>query len=125
MCHPDGFCRDTPVADAGMVDAFGEDAPPMDAPAIDTATPDSGVDVPPVDMLFVVDNSSSMEVPQARLAEAFPDLMLSLATGRVTPSSPVTFPPLEDIRVGVVTTDVGIGPWSRVGATRTATMPCW
>ncbi len=118
MCHPDGLCRDTPIPDAGPIDAPTDDAP-TDAPSVDAPTdvfvPDGGVEVPPIDMLFVVDNSNSMAVPQARLAEAFPDLMLSLATGRVTPESPMTFPPAEDIRVGVISTDMGIGPWTVPG----------
>ncbi len=52
-----------------------------------------------LDLLFVVDNSGSMQQEQAALADAFPAFMSSL----------LGFKLLLDLRVGVVSTDLGAG----------------
>ncbi|MFW5920637.1 MAG: hypothetical protein ACOCUS_02265, partial [Polyangiales bacterium] len=66
-----------------------------------------------VDALFTVDNSNSMQEEQATLAREFPRLVRTLASGEVTdPTSGEvvrTFPPVEDLNVGVVTSDMGTG----------------
>jgi hypothetical protein len=61
-----------------------------------------------VDLLFMVDNSNSMAGEQASLRAQFPHLIRMLTTGERTPGDPNTFPPIEDLHVGVVSSDMGI-----------------
>ncbi|MBK8170628.1 MAG: hypothetical protein IPK60_09835 [Sandaracinaceae bacterium] len=60
-----------------------------------------------VDVLFVVDNSGSMGAEQTSLRRELPNLVETLATGRR--SNGPEFPPVADLHVAVVTTDLGIG----------------
>jgi len=96
--------------DAGRVDAALRDSgglpdrgPPFDAgPGCVVALP--------VDLLWVIDNSNSMQEEQNNLALNFATLIDVLTSppdddGDGTPDRP----PLEDLRVGVVSTDVGTG----------------
>ncbi|MEM6954734.1 MAG: hypothetical protein AAF411_02370 [Myxococcota bacterium] len=59
-----------------------------------------------VDLLLVVDNSGSMREEQASLAEEIPGLINALATGQLGDRE---FPAVRDLRVGVVSTDMGTG----------------
>ncbi|MFW5875774.1 MAG: hypothetical protein ACOCXM_03490 [Myxococcota bacterium] len=62
-----------------------------------------------VDLLFVVDSSVSMLEEQQALAEEFPALINTLASGNQTDGDGIpNFDPV-DLHVGVVTTDLGIG----------------
>ncbi len=63
-----------------------------------------------VDMLWVIDNSFSMEEEQENLAQNFPVLLDVLTNppdddGDGNPD----VPPVEDLRVGIITTDLGSG----------------
>jgi hypothetical protein len=58
------------------------------------------------DILFVIDNSGSMRQEQAALRAQFPRLIHTLTTG--TKPDGTTFPPVHDIHLGVVSTDMGI-----------------
>jgi hypothetical protein len=58
------------------------------------------------DLLFVVDNSGSMRQEQAALREQFPKLINTLTTG--LKSDGTHFPPLADLHLGVVSTDMGL-----------------
>ena len=58
------------------------------------------------DALFVVDNSGSMRQEQAALREQFPRLIAALTSG-VT-SSGERFPAVDDLHLGVVSTDMGL-----------------
>ncbi|HKP61144.1 MAG TPA: hypothetical protein VJV78_30645 [Polyangiales bacterium] len=58
------------------------------------------------DLLFVVDNSGSMRQEQAALREQFPKLIQVLVTG--LKSSGERFPPLRDLHLGVVSSDMGL-----------------
>ncbi len=66
-----------------------------------------------VDLLFMVDNSGSMEQEQRALARQFPRLIRTLATGEITdPDSGEvvgTFPPVANLHLGVVSSDMGTG----------------
>lgn len=67
-------------------------------------------DALPVDMIWVIDNSNSMAEEQATLAENFPVLIETLtsppdADGDGEPD----FEPITDLRIGIVTTDMGVG----------------
>src|SRR4051812_30734168 len=59
-----------------------------------------------VDLLFVVDNSGSMRQEQGSLREQFPKLITTLATGKK--SNGDTFPPVKDMHLGVVSSDMGL-----------------
>jgi hypothetical protein len=59
-----------------------------------------------VDLLFVVDNSGSMRQEQGSLREQFPRLITTLTTGKK--SNGDTFPPVKDLHLGVVSTDMGL-----------------
>ncbi|MEM9072459.1 MAG: hypothetical protein AAGE52_28390 [Myxococcota bacterium] len=91
--------------DGSRADARGEDTGGRDGfvePPCRTALP--------VDMLWIIDNSNSMEEEQVSLAENFPVLIEALTNppdddGDGEPD----FPPITDLRVGIVTTDLGVG----------------
>ncbi|MFT5353781.1 MAG: hypothetical protein ACI9KE_000981 [Polyangiales bacterium] len=59
-----------------------------------------------VDLLFMIDNSGSMSQEQASLASEIPNLVTTLASGV---SGDRTFPAVRDLRVGVVSSDMGTG----------------
>lgn len=59
-----------------------------------------------LDILFVIDNTASMAGPQAAVRAQLPNLLASLAYGKT--DSGVSFPPVRDIHLGVVSTDMGV-----------------
>ena len=59
-----------------------------------------------VDLLFVVDNSGSMRQEQGALREQFPKLIQTLTTGKKSDGE--SFPPVKDMHLGVVSTDMGL-----------------
>lgn len=61
-----------------------------------------------VDVLFLVDNSGSMEAEQTSLRRELPNLVRTLATGVRRDGS--AFTPVADLHVAVVTSDLGVGP---------------
>ncbi len=66
-----------------------------------------------VDLLFMVDNSGSMKEEQEALAMQFPRLIRTLASGQVrdpnTDALIDTFPAVNDLHLGVVSSDMGTG----------------
>lgn len=108
FCRADDLCWSTgdPLPDAG--DAERPDAQDaMPDVAVD-ASGDSCVPIavePKLDILFVVDDSGSMQEEQALLRAELPRMLESLTLG--TAGSGDTFPPVRDIHVGVVSTDLG------------------
>ncbi len=60
-----------------------------------------------VDLLFVIDTSSSMEREQAALAREIPRLVEVLTTGNLDDDPEAEFPPVRDLHVGLVSTDLG------------------
>lgn len=91
-----------------------------DADASDDARPDDAgprcLQALPVDMLWVIDNSHSMEEEQRNLAANFPALVEALtAPIDIDGDGDEDFPPVEDLRVGIVTTDMGTGASSTIG----------
>jgi len=66
-----------------------------------------------VDLLFMVDNSNSMDQEQGNLTREFPSLARILATGDFgndgSNMDPGDFQPVRDLNVGVVTSDMGTG----------------
>jgi hypothetical protein len=61
-----------------------------------------------VDLLFMVDNSSSMEGEQASLAREFPKLIKALASGDRDADGVKDFTPVKDLHLGVVSSDLGL-----------------
>jgi hypothetical protein len=61
-----------------------------------------------VDLLFMVDNSNSMADKQISLKAQFPKLINVLTTGERMPGDPNPFPPVKDLHVGVVSSDMGL-----------------
>jgi hypothetical protein len=61
-----------------------------------------------VDLLFMIDNSNSMAQEQVSLKAQFPKLISVLTSGERTPGDPNPFPPVKDLHVGVVSSDMGI-----------------
>jgi hypothetical protein len=90
-------------ADAGDAGSAPPDAPVSPADATDVPIATDGPDAPPttagkVDIVFVVDNSGSMQQEQANLAYNFPLFMQELANLQIA-----------DFRIAVVNTDLGAG----------------
>lgn len=64
-----------------------------------------------VDLLFMVDNSNSMAGEQQSLKAQFPNVITILTTGYrdgALMKDPQPFPPVKDLHVGVVSSDMGI-----------------
>jgi hypothetical protein len=102
-------------------DCGGDDVAPGDGGRRDTgAIPDTGpradtgpgcVTALPVDMLWVIDNSNSMMEEQNNLAINFRELIDVLTAPPDSDMDGVPdYPPVDDLRIGVVSTDLGIGP---------------
>lgn len=115
----DGGPADAGPPDAGPFDA-GPDAGRPDAGPRDTSAPpdalrecDASIAPDPggpelvVDLLFVVDNSISMSEEQRALAAQFPRMVRILATGDVDEDGTPEFQAVDDLHVGVVSTDLG------------------
>jgi hypothetical protein len=99
--------------DAGEDDAGASDAGEDDAGAGADATTDANEGgQPAIDVLVVLDSSTSMVTAQVRLGVALPDMVRALATGEIIAGEAPSFEPFTDIRAGVITVDLGIGPFS-------------
>lgn len=61
-----------------------------------------------VDLLMMVDNSNSMAGEQESLKREFPRVIDVLTTGFRFEGDPDPFPPVKDLHVGVVSSDMGI-----------------
>jgi hypothetical protein len=61
-----------------------------------------------VDLLMMVDNSNSMASEQASLKAQFAKVIEVLTTGYRYEGDPNPFPPVKDLHVGVVSSDMGI-----------------
>ncbi|MBO6934459.1 MAG: hypothetical protein JJ863_05780 [Deltaproteobacteria bacterium] len=109
-CHSDQRCYPDPEADMGVADLSMPDMQVGDMFATDM--PDECIPEPqrPVDLLLVVDNSMSMMEEQLRLKDSVRGLLEALALGRDAEGTVGAFAPVEDLHVGVITTDIGAGP---------------
>ncbi|HET8939824.1 MAG TPA: hypothetical protein VFN67_40570 [Polyangiales bacterium] len=61
-----------------------------------------------VDLLMMVDNSNSMAGEQVSLKKEFPNVIKVLTTGYRFDGDPDPFPPVKDLHVGIVSSDMGI-----------------
>jgi hypothetical protein len=118
---PNGNVANSGARDAGsVVSADTADPAAASKPAKPDANsggvatkPDAGSRTPErpidkIDLLFVVDNSNSMADKQAALKEQFPKLINLLTSGQRSNGDPNSFPPIRDLHVGVVSTDMGV-----------------
>jgi hypothetical protein len=109
-----GCDQSPPAGDAGG--GGGRDT--GSTPADTGPRPDAGrgcVDALPIDLLFVVDNSNSMNEEQINLTANFAELLSALTDPPDTDrNGEPDYPPAEDIRVGVITTDLGVGSYTVV-----------
>jgi hypothetical protein len=69
-----------------------------------------------VDLLFMVDNSSSMQEEQASLKDQFPKLIRALTTGDRDGNGTRDFEPATDLHIGVVSSDLGLPGVTALGA---------
>ena len=112
-----GRCRGTPLKSSpapsnprvAMVDAGT--SPPAPAPCREVA-------IDKLDLLFMIDNSNSMADEQAALENQFPKLITALTTGKSSDGAQ-SFPAIQDLHVGVVSSDMGIA-----GVNFGANVPC-
>ena len=116
-----GACGDSHTPGDGGDEGGMSDAAPMDGTTADGGPADAARDAgpppslagAPVDILFVVDNSGSMWEEQTNLARELPRFFGALATGEIRDRDSgevrVRFDPVDDLHVGVVTTDMGTG----------------
>jgi len=106
-----------PPTDDAEPPPFDSRPPPRDSGGRDSNRPDAIVPpppttAPPVDVLFLVDNSNSMIEEQVSLKERFPELIQTLTSGEVRGAragAVRSFPPVADLHVGVVDSDMGTG----------------
>ncbi len=109
--------------DAGRpIDPRGDAMPPPPdaippSPDADMRPPPDG-DVTPlpctptgrkVDLLFMIDNSNSMAEEQASLTAQFQNIVLTLASGDLEGDGVIDFAPVDNLHVGVVSSDMGSG----------------
>ncbi|HMI91072.1 MAG TPA: hypothetical protein VK509_06890 [Polyangiales bacterium] len=99
---------------AGNVDDGPADQPDREQPERDTPKPSAATDscaVPvktdKLDLLFMVDNSGSMAQEQSALREQFPKLISVLTSGNWGDDRP-SFPPINDLHLAVVSSDLGL-----------------
>ncbi|MCC7535170.1 MAG: hypothetical protein IT379_03105 [Deltaproteobacteria bacterium] len=69
-----------------------------------------------VDLLFVVDDSISMQQEQENLARNFDTMIRALATGDTDGDGTPDTPPVDDLNVAVVSTDMGSGGFPVCGS---------
>lgn len=76
-----------------------------------------------VDLLFIVDNSGSMEEEQLLVRDQLEAMVTALASGSVTIGGVAkTFPQVQSLHIGVISSDIGTdttNPFSGGGCTRT------
>ncbi len=82
-------------------------APTAGAPIASVSQRIRGPRARTVDLLLVIDNSNSMTEEQASLAEALPTLLGALGSGDVDGDGAADTQPVDDLRMGVITTDMG------------------
>jgi len=65
-----------------------------------------------VDMLFMIDNSNSMDGEQKLLASQFPKLIEGLRSSKLGPSGCTTNCRIPNVHIGVITSDLGAGNYN-------------
>lgn len=104
--------QDSPAGQTGTESDAGTRS---DNKCVQTTWPLNVRSVDKLDLLMMVDNSNSMVGEQQSLKREFPKLINVLTTGYRYPDDPNPFPPVKDMHVGVVSSDMGI-PGVELGA---------
>ena len=95
-------------ANAAAAGGGGDDDEPDAGTGSAGASSESCTDIRQLDLLFVVDNSNSMAGEQAALKRQFPAIIQALSSGQRPGPDGKSFPAVQDMHVGVVSTDMGI-----------------
>ena len=102
----------SPFANAGNADAHDGGGPlniAFDAgPDGSLPNPCERIEVTALDLIFMVDNSRSMLEEQEALQREFPRLIEILTTGDTDGDGVEDFPAVEDLHLGVVSSDMGL-----------------
>jgi len=93
--RPDAGSPQPSTADENAGGHAGGDAKPARTP------------IARLDLLFVVDNTNSMAGEQQSLQAALPQFIQALTTGVSRSTWQPAFPPVRDVHIGVVSTDMG------------------
>lgn len=83
------------------------DGVPCGDPQTGGAGGETGERFDQLDLLFVVDNSSSMAAKQVQLAQRLPDMIETLVSGDVNGDGQMDFSPVTSLHFAVVSTDMG------------------
>jgi hypothetical protein len=94
-----------PLMAAGCIDRALQPNNPCGAPDVSRSVQIRNVDK--VDVLFVIDDSSSMADEQEKLRKQVPEMVRTLLTGSRGPDDPKPFAPVRDLHVAVVRSDMG------------------
>jgi hypothetical protein len=70
----------------------------------------SAADATKLDLLFIVDNSSSMKEEQAALRREFPSMIRKLVSGDHDGNGKLDHAPVTDLHIGVVSSNMGADP---------------
>ena len=89
----------------------GSPPPPPPPTSCDAGALDDAGEPEPetVDLLFVIDNSNSMQEEQASVVAEMPDIVQALSSGDVDFDGEEDVTPVGSLHIGVVTTDMGTG----------------
>lgn len=108
---PDSGTGSAPDPSSNFGNADATVAPPTPDAGNDPGSqldPCQTVDVRNVDLLFMVDNSASMAQEQESLRREFPELIRTLTTGDRDGDGSEDFPPVANLHLGVVSSDMGL-----------------
>ncbi|NMC69294.1 MAG: hypothetical protein GYA57_04390 [Myxococcales bacterium] len=120
-CGPSSDAPCSPACSTGFVCYYGVCVPDTDASGPPDGREDGGgaedgggddggtTPTGKLDLLFVVDDSGGMAEAQQMLAEGFPSLIDALFTPPEDPSGHPAYPAVEDLHVGVISSDMGTG----------------
>jgi len=122
-CGPSADTPCSPACGAGFACYYGVCVPDVDASGPPDVRDDGGGEdgggddagIPPtgkLDLLFVIDDSGGMAEAQQMLVAAFPRLLDALFAPPPAPGGDPEYPPVEDLHVGVVSSDMGAGGFS-------------
>jgi len=104
------------AAQTSGTNAFGNPDPdasinhtkPIDSGILPNAGACGHLQVRNLDLLFMVDNSGSMKEEQEALRREFPKMIQVLTTGDRNADGQEDFPPIAELHLGVVSSDLGI-----------------
>jgi hypothetical protein len=96
--------------------SIGSHTPPRDASFLPDVGGCGHLQVRNLDLLFMVDNSGSMQQEQEALRREFPKMIRVLTTGDRDADGVEDFPPIAELHLGVVSSDLGLVGITSIGA---------